>query len=666
MKQCPSCKQVYYDETLNYCLDDGKRLIVANYENEPPTAVLTAKKAGSEVPTRRIANVSDPHQEAHPTLSADDLLVQVKRHKFGTLFGVGALALLVIFAAVGIYKSVGPKAVESVPSALKVTRLTSSGRVFFPAISPDGKYVAYVQRSATEKESLWLRQVSAASEIQILPEEPGITFAGVTFMPDSEHIVVVKSNQGHGSLWRLPVLGGNAKKLPIENVSPRNVSLSPDGKRIAFFRRDANEKGNHIFIANIDGSGEKILLTSQPGMSFTSTPVWSPDGKSMAIAKGLVGEGFLVSAVEISIEDGTEKPIGDFRWAGSQTVYISWLSDASGVVLNAAENIGLNPQIWLIPRSGGKARKITTELSEYSYVSMTADSSTICATRAVSTINLWVADADNIDGARRITSGAERRDGARGISWFPDGSRLLVFSTANGEPHIWAMAADGSGSQMVTNSARRNRDAQVSPDGKYIVWESNSGEGNAIWRMNSDGGNPVRLTEGPFDYRPDISPDGNWVVYSSDPIVGAHSTWKTSINGGTPTLLTDHINSFGPVISPDGSQIAFGELNDSNELSKILIIPFGGGPVMKALELPERSLGPVRWALDGKAIDYIRHVEGVSNLWRQPLGGGEAKQLTHFNDLRIWNFAWSRDGKRIALSRGSSERDVLLIKDFGQ
>lgn len=384
----------------------------------------------------------------------------------------------------------------------------------------------------------------------------------------------------------------------------------------------------------------------------------------MAIAKGLAGEGFLVSAVEVSVEDGTEKPIGDFRWAGSQTVYISWLSDASGIILNAAENIGLNPQIWLIPRSGGEARKITTELSEYSYVSMTADSSTICATRAVSTINLWMADADNIDNVRRITSGAERRDGARGISWFPDGSQLLVFSTANGEPHIWAMTPDGSGSRMVTNSARRNRDAQISPDGKYIVWESNSGEGNAIWRMNNDGGNPVRLTEGPFDYRPDISPDGNWVVYSSDPIVGKRSTWKTSINGGTSTLLTDHINSFGAVISPDGSQIAFGELNDSNELRKILIIPFDGGPVTIALEVPVGSLAPVRWAFDGKAIDYIRHVEGVSNLWRQPLAGGVAKQLTHFSDLRIWNFAWSRDGKRIALSRGSAERDVLLIKDF--
>ena len=177
-------------------------------------------------------------------------------------------------------------------------------------------------------------------------------------------------------------------------------------------------------------------------------------------------------------------------------------------------------------------------------------------------------------------------------------------------------------------------------------------------------GNPVRLTEGPFDYYPDISPDGNWIVFSRAPNAGTLSTWKISINGGTPTLITDKINSFGAVISPDGKQIAFGEVTDSNALRKILVLPFEVGPPTITFDVSEGSFQFLRWAPDGNGIDYIRHVDGVSNIWRQPISGGAPKQLSNFRDLRIWNFAWSRDGKRIALSRGSAERDVLLIKDF--
>jgi hypothetical protein len=53
----------------------------------------------------------------------------------------------------------------------------------------------------------------------------------------------------------------------------------------------------------------------------------------------------------------------------------------------------------------------------------------------------------------------------------------------------------------------------------------------------------------------------------------------------------------------------------------------------------------------------------VSNLWSQPLDGGKAKQITDFKSDLIYNFAYSRDGRQLALARGSHTRDAVLISE---
>jgi Tol biopolymer transport system component len=72
----------------------------------------------------------------------------------------------------------------------------------------------------------------------------------------------------------------------------------------------------------------------------------------------------------------------------------------------------------------------------------------------------------------------------------------------------------------------------------------------------------------------------------------------------------------------------------------------------------------IRWAPDGKALDYHLTRAGASNIWRQALAGGPPKQITNFKSDRIFSFDWSRDGKQLALARGSTSSDVILISNF--
>src|SRR5438105_11389732 len=70
----------------------------------------------------------------------------------------------------------------------------------------------------------------------------------------------------------------------------------------------------------------------------------------------------------------------------------------------------------------------------------------------------------------------------------------------------------------------------------------------------------------------------------------------------------------------------------------------------------------VRGTPDGRGMTFLDDRSGIPNLWILPFDGGPAKQLTHFPKSEIHGFVWSPDGKRIALSRGAMEQNVVLIK----
>jgi Tol biopolymer transport system component len=203
----------------------------------------------------------------------------------------------------------------------------------------------------------------------------------------------------------------------------------------------------------------------------------------------------------------------------------------------------------------------------------------------------------------------------------------------------------------------------VSPDGRYIVFISDQG-GNTtnIWRMDINGGNLKQLTSGNGGLNPQCTPDGQWVVYMSWSQSGNPSIWKVPINGGEPVLVTDKYTT-NPVISPDGKLFAcsYWDFKDTNTRARIALFPIEGGEPIKTFDIPDSNLS---WMADGRALTYIDTRGGVSNIWMQPINGGQPRQLTNFNSDRIFNYAWSRDGKQLLYSRGTVTSDVVMISDL--
>ena len=227
------------------------------------------------------------------------------------------------------------------------------------------------------------------------------------------------------------------------------------------------------------------------------------------------------------------------------------------------------------------------------------------------------------------------------------------------------MGADGSNPQRLTSNGPSSDSTfpAVSLRGGFIAFTQQDRTGPLnIWRMDIDGSNLKRLTEGKADQKPAISPDGQWVVFMRGES-GKTVLMKVASEGGPAVQLTDY-TSWMPSVSPDGKWIACWYFPGENPPFSLAIIPFAGGQPTKVFPRPATAKNePLLWTPDGRGVSFRDWANGVGNIWEQPVAGGPPKPVTHFTSDSICYFAWSRDG-RLALSRYTQQIDAVLIKNF--
>ncbi|HYX30354.1 MAG TPA: winged helix-turn-helix domain-containing protein, partial [Pyrinomonadaceae bacterium] len=508
-------------------------------------------------------------------------------------------------------------------AAIKLSKFTTTGKATKVAISPDGKYVAYVSRDGGQT-SVWLRQMVTGKELQIVP--PLRTdYYGLTFARDGNYIYYVSQEQNHlGILYQVPTLGGSPDKL-IEDVdSP--VTLSPDGHQLAFIRFSPGKAS--IVIANSDGTAERNLVTTNKtdalriGPNGILPPSWSPDGQIIACPVSINSTQWDQTVCGFRVTDGSSVQMTTNHWPALGK--IEWTPDGKAILATVIETeAASDQQVWYVPYPKGAARRITNDLTDYRDLGITADARTLVTIQSEKKANLWIAAASDLDHPRQLTTTSY--DGLDGISWTPEG-KIVYTSQINGEQNLWMIGMDGSPKQL-TAHAGFNEQPAVSPDGRYIVFLSNRNDQEQLWRIDIDGKHAMQLTHGQGDRQPTFTTDGQSVIYRSD---SAGRLLRVNIDGGEPVALTDFgVND--PNVSPDGKTIVCGHRAPGFG-TKNLIITIGieGGEPKPIADWPA-EYGRLRWMPDGSAIAYAARQAGVGNIWIQPLNGGAATQLTHWS-----------------------------------
>jgi Tol biopolymer transport system component len=141
------------------------------------------------------------------------------------------------------------------------------------------------------------------------------------------------------------------------------------------------------------------------------------------------------------------------------------------------------------------------------------------------------------------------------------------------------------------------------------------------------------------------------------------------IDGGAPIELASG-TQFSPLVSPDGTMIAYGktEGRGATVRLKVVIQRLEDKQIVKEIDMPQADWHELGWTPDGRALTYVRNTNGsVQNVYMQPLDGGAPVQLTHFDSepAVVATYAWSRDGKKFAVTRARyNDTDAVMFSGF--
>ena len=628
-------------------------------------AVASAPRDSSATVTAKSDSAARPQHQSGSSVVAE----AAGQHK-GALAGIAIVALLLIAGAgYGVYSFLRAKPAAIPFQNFSISQITNNGKSILAAISPDGKYILS-ELVDGGKSSLWLRNVPTNSDTQIIALADAI-YQDLGFSPDGNYIYFRKAETAVADtfdLYRAPVLGG-APQMLVHDLDS-GVSFSPDGTRIVYLRANSPEVGKYqLLTASADGTSEKSL-TIGSGTSFSRSPAWSPDGKQIAAVHNQSGD----NLSEIRLYDavsGKSEVAADFKDKFlRKEIWLPNGKDLVGLYQDASTGF-TRFQIAATSIPGGQFQQITKDTNNYSTLTISADAKTLATVQQKTFRSFYLFPAGGTGGSLPAPALAPEQ-GVEDFAWSAGGFYLHE----NGS--VAHVSGDGSGKTVLaSNLGLLGLDA--CPDGRSVVlgWIGRGGGNKVdIWRTDTNGSNPKQLSSGMTDLDPICSPDSKWVYYNElngairrAPVDGSAAP---EIVPGT-VLPNAIIASRNFALSADGKRLAYlsaaSASNDpTRNVLRLVIVPLDAGPNphLEFLDPDPRIGRNIVFSPDGKALIYVIRVNGVENLWLQPLDGSKGRQITNFPAEVIDAFHLSPDGKSIGMIRSHTESDVVLLREAQQ
>jgi len=568
---------------------------------------------------------------------------------------IGAAILTAALAAVSGYHF-WSKQSRAAFEQYTITQVTNTGAAAYSAISPDGKFIAVVQRT-DDAQSLWLRNIETGSNTQI-GEPAQASYGSITFSPDGNYIysrVSDRQSRAIFNLYRTPVLGGPGQ-LILKDIDT-DITFSPDGTRMTFARANNPKIGfMSLLVAGTDGSNEQSLI-SEPitGGGYTSTPGWSPDGRFIAYTLNRTADAL---GQLIVFEPATGQKHVVMSTNDLQLFHPQWSSNQRSLLLlyGAKSDGGTRHQIGAVSYPDGKFHTITNDTNHYVGLSLSADADGLVSVvgKTTATIEVWPGNGSG--GPSQIV---EARETIRGFDWtsdgsilYPRGNQLLVHTGTGAERTLFVSD---------TNSPPSAVDVCGGSGAIVFVWPFRNNSTTNVWRINADGTQPQQLTDFQVAAVPACSPDGNWLAFMAESTI-----FRMPTSGGSAERLGPMVSLGNIEWSPDSKLLAVmtairakdGELTRSLQL----ITPGAASP--RLLEATD-AIGAIRFTPDGSAIAYRVREHGIDSIQIQPLDGSPRRELMKFSGAAAVNFRWSPDGSKLAVGRQRVDSDVVLLRDQG-
>jgi Tol biopolymer transport system component/tRNA A-37 threonylcarbamoyl transferase component Bud32 len=527
--------------------------------------------------------LATPSGGSAPTTARPGLTTPIRPQWRATVIAVAAVSVLAVGA---ILVARRPRAPE-IALGRRVQVTLDPGLEIDPALSPDGKIIAYTAGPPGGMR-LYVRQLDGGSPVPVV-REPGGFQRLPYWAPDGTRLVF----QSERGIEIAPALGGVPRVLvPVPGLPG---PISPDGRLFLYASRDS------LYAQPLLGGPARLIVTGFEVHSFA----WSPDG----------------------------------RW-------IAYVSGNPDFILD--ESLGnLAPSsIWVVPATGGAPHPVT--------------------------------DAQSLNVSPR---------------WMPTGRALLFVSNRDGGRDVYGLGVSGSGwpsGQAVRLTTGANVHAiSLTADGRLLAYSAFTETSN-VWSLPIPTGPPVSVAEaGPVTTGNqtielfDVSPDGRWLAFDSNRN-GVDQIFRVPLAGGEAEQLTnDSSDVFSPAYSPDGTEIAFHGFREGRR--QVFIIGAAGGPVTRVTHVA-RDERTALWDPNGRRLAMGRDLSGntpgldvvtrdPSGRWSEPTSLGDTTRLDGRPIRCSSPFSWSPDGRWIAvgcagvglvLLSPDGDRARLLVRDVAR
>jgi Tol biopolymer transport system component len=420
--------------------------------------------------------------------------------------------------------------------------------------------------------------------------------------PDGKWIAFERLRGQDAELLVVPALGGPERKLSDTGAGLIyfNPAWSPDSKWLVTSVQSAPRAPGALFLIPLSG-GEKRRLTSPPPSSHgDGSPAFSPDGRAIVFSRGGSGgsRDFYLLRLTAELRPSGEPQRLTFEERGGPGS--AWAADGKSIIYT----YGIaSYALWrlTLPGSGDIGSPQSLSFAGDGFMPcVSRQGNRLAFTRDVTDDNVWRAQLTEPGGTAKDPSSfivSTRNDYAPQYS--QDGKRIVFRSTRTGFREIWTSNSDGSNPVQLTDFRTAAGGPHWSPDGRQIILFANPGGPADIYSVSGDGGLPRRLTNDPAeDVFPIFSVDGQLVYFASNR-TGRYEVFKMPAQGGEPAQVTKNGGAASQE-SPDGKFLYY--MRERTRTSSLWRMPVTGGEEEKVLDSVSWF---INFAVTPKGIYYI-------------------------------------------------------------
>jgi eukaryotic-like serine/threonine-protein kinase len=542
----------------------------------------------------------------------------------------------------------------------------ASGLELDPALSADGRLVAFVT-GPLFRTRLYVRQVEGGNPVAITLEDQG--FARMPrWSPDGERLVY-SSDRG---IELIPALGGTPRVLVQRRPGDwLDAAWSPDGKSIVY------ALGDSVLVRTVDGNTVRGLGRLNEAHSCS----WSPDGRRIACVSGnsqfVRNEDFgniaTSSVWVIPSAGGAPVKVTDDEWLNTSP---AWLPGGSSLLYISNREGGRDLYQVDLGRSGRPAHeavRLSTGLNAAT-VNVAANGSRLSYATFSRIANVWSlpiprAGTVNLSRAQPVTNGSQEIEG---FDPSPDQRWLVFDSNRGGVQQIYRMQMGGAEVEQLTNGDSPSLAPAFSFDGREVGFHSFREGVRQLFAIQVDGGTPVQVTAEKTHSRiVNWSPDGRSLVFVRNALSPEQETAIVSrdANGrwGAPRTLLK--GGAAGVWSPDGTKVATQMQIDRGKFAVAVVPARGGTPRVLGRPQDRQELG---WAFssDSKFVYYIPNTsfgERVG-IWRAPVDGGPSQPVAWYDGSPggLSRSTVRVRGNRLYINIGDPQGDVWVTEIVGR